>query len=196
MEKLVLRDERGSRLDTKRKVAKLRKALASGAALMIFGFMSNAALARTHGDHADGGCGALTGSYLITITDNSGNFASREVFNLTDDGNALVIDSNEGGVSGVSNPFTSAQGSWRCKAGHQVSAAVTVLDFSLPGPVQSGQSIARLDYQLSPGTSSGTISGTIDLRFFPLDGDPLTPPLPPPAEFSFSGVVIKPGGPG
>jgi hypothetical protein len=95
----------------------------------------------------------------------------------------------------VSNPFTSAEGSWSCKTGRHVSAAVTVLDFSLPGPVQSGQSIARLDYQLSFGTSPGTISGTIDLRFFPLNGDPLTPPLPLPAVFTFSGMVIKPSGP-
>lgn len=137
---------------------------------------------------------ALTGSYLITITDSSGNFASRAVLNLSRDGNAFMIDSNEGGVNGVTNPFTSALGSWSCKSGRHVSAAVTVLDFSLPGPVQNGQGIARLDYQMSPGASSGTVSGTIDLRFFALDGDPLTPPLPPPLEFTFSGVVVKPGG--
>lgn len=191
-----MRHGRERRLAAKPKVAGPRKALALVAAFTILGFMSNAALARTDGDHASGSCRkALTGSYLITITDSSGNFVSRAVVNLSRDGNARVIDSNEGGISGVSNPFTSELGSWSCKSGRHVSAAVTVLDFSLPGPVQSVQSIARLDYQISPGKSSGTISGTVDLRFFPLDGDPLTPPLSPPAEFRFNGVVVKPGGP-
>jgi hypothetical protein len=61
----------------------------------------------------------------------------------------FVVDSNQGGVSGAYNPFTSSQGSWNCQPDNPVSTTALVLEFSLRGPLGSGQSIVRLDYQIN-----------------------------------------------
>jgi hypothetical protein len=58
--------------------------------------------------------------------------------------------------------------------------------------VPGGQSIGRIDYEITFHVVSKTISGTIDLRFFPLTGNPLITPLPAPnASFTFTGVCVK-----
>jgi hypothetical protein len=58
--------------------------------------------------------------------------------------------------------------------------------------VPGGQSIGRIDYEITFHVVSKTISGTIDLRFFPLTGNPLITPLPAPnASFTFTGVRVK-----
>ncbi|KAF3888936.1 MULTISPECIES: hypothetical protein [Nostocales] len=57
--------------------------------------------------------GAVTGTYVTTVTDANGNFASRAVFTLADDGNLFNIDSRVDG-GGLFNPFTNAQGRWKC----------------------------------------------------------------------------------
>lgn len=140
------------------------------------------------------GCQPVVGAYLVTVTDSTGNFASRQVLTLSEDGNAFVVNSNQGGLTGAFNPFTSEQGSWNCERSPLRSpvATATVLDFSLPGSVAGAQTIARGDYQISFAPLPQTISGSIALRFFPLTGNPLAKPLPPPAStFTFTGFLIK-----
>jgi hypothetical protein len=153
---------------------------AAVAALLAFGPMAGTAQA--------GGCQASAGAWLVTVTDGNGNLASRQVLTLTHDHAAFVVDSNQGGVTGVFNPFTSEQGSWVCKSG---SVTATVLDFSLPGSVSGPQQIARGDYAVTAATAQ-TISGTIDLRFYALTDNPLATPLPAPAaSFTFTGSLIN-----
>ena len=142
---------------------------------------------------ADGGCRRLVGAYLLTVKDSNGNFASRQVLTLSSDGNAFVVDSGQGGVPNSVNPFTSEQGSWDCQPDFPASATAMLLDFSLPGSVAGGQTIGRADYEISSVPAAKTISGTIELRFFPLTGNPLVTPLlnPPDLSFTFTRNSVK-----
>jgi hypothetical protein len=142
--------------------------------------------------HADNACGALPGTYLLTVLNSSGSFSSRQLLTLTQDSNVIVDDSAQGGVTGEFNPFTTAQGTWACESrSAPIQADATTLDFTLPGSVAGGQSIGRTDYEITFHAVSNTISGTIDLRFFPLTGNPLATPLPAPSStYSFTGVRV------
>jgi hypothetical protein len=64
----------------------------------------------------------VTGTYLTTIVDANGQFASRGVITLTADGNLFVIDSNQGGVEKVFNPFGDTQGAYTCTSNQEISA--------------------------------------------------------------------------
>ncbi|MBV8091822.1 MAG: hypothetical protein JO110_01045 [Acetobacteraceae bacterium] len=185
---LSLSNDEGVRLATKASPPKLQGMFVRSAlvAFFSFGLMSSPA-------QADSNCRRLAGPYLVTVTDNSGNLVVRQVLTLSNDGNAFLIDSGQGGVPNSFNPFTSAQGFWSCQFGFPTSATATVLDFSLPGTVPGDQHIGRTDYQIRFAPGSGAISGTLELRFFPLTGDPLVVPLPtPPASsFTFTGEAVK-----
>jgi len=171
----------------KRPIAGLRKLTATagiGAALCLGLPISDA--------HALDGCIVLPGTYLLTVDNSDGTFASRQFLTLTVEGNAIVDDSAEGGVTGVFNPFTTGKGVWECTSSFpKITADVTTLDFSLPGSVAGPQSIGRDDYELTLSVPSNTVSGAIQLRFFPLSGNPLVTPLPPPAStYTFTGVRV------
>jgi hypothetical protein len=112
----------------------------------------------------------VAGTYLTTISDSTGNFASRSLITLTTDGNILVADSNQGGVSGVYNPFSAAHGSWKCQKNGDIAA--TALNFNLSGPLPLASnplSIAGEIYHISFNQSTHTLQGTIQLRFFDLN---------------------------
>jgi len=142
--------------------------------------------------HADSSCGLLSATYLLTALNSDGSFAARQLLTLTQDRNVIVDDSAEGGVTGVFNPFTTAHGTWECGSrSSPIQADATALFFSLPGSVSGGQTIGRIDYEITLHAVSKSISGTIDLRFFPLTGNPLATPLPAPsATFTFTGVRV------
>ena len=142
--------------------------------------------------HADSTCGVLSATYLLTALNSDGSFAARQLITLTEDRNVIVNDSAEGGVPGVFNPFTTAQGTWECESrSSPIQADATALFFSLPGSVSGGQTIGRIDYEITLHAVSKSISGTIDLRFFPLTGNPLATPMPAPnASFTFTGVRV------
>jgi hypothetical protein len=85
---------------------------------------------------ADEQCGPPPATYFLTVLNSDGSFASRQVFTLTEDGNVVVGDSAQGGVTGAFNPFTTAQGTWECGSrSSPTQANATTLDFSLPGSV-------------------------------------------------------------
>jgi hypothetical protein len=142
--------------------------------------------------HADSTCGLLSATYLLTALNSDGSFAARQLLTLTEDRNVIVDDSAQGGVTNVFNPFTTAQGTWECESrSSPIQADATALFFSLPGSVSGGQTIGRIDYEITLHAVSKSISGTIDLRFFPLTGNPLATPLPAPnATFTFTGVRV------
>ncbi|MEH2092237.1 hypothetical protein [Nostoc sp.] len=130
------------------------------------------------------------GSYLTTIFNSNGTIGSRGVITLTEEGNFFVIDSNQGGVTNVFNPFSNGQGAWKCNSKTGVSARS--ITFAFPGSAGSTGSIARSDYQASFNPQTQTVQGTITLRFFSLNANPLLNNVPPVATFNFSGQQIKP----
>jgi hypothetical protein len=112
---------------------------------------------------------SVTGTYLTTVKDASGKFASRGLITLTQEGNFIVGDSNQGGISGLFAPFTSAQGTWVCTGKKEITARA--VDFSLSN--QGGTGIARVDYRATFDPKTQTVQGTISLHLFDLQGNPL-----------------------
>ncbi len=144
-------------------------------------------------------CREFVGTYLITNFEDDGSIDSRSLITFWKDGNFTFIDSNQGGVEGVFNPFTEAAGSWTCSRNEKrerVATAVT-LDFTLPGTVEGDQQIARLDFfDVTVNRTTGTIKGSAKLRFFPFDSNPLGPPgiIEDPFHFEGERVQAKPIG--
>ena len=101
-------------------------------------------------------------SYLTTIKDSTGAFASRSVIALHADHTISVIDS---GQVQTGLQFSSQLGTW----GRSEQGLIgRTIDFTyVPGPT----SIARGDYTFKFGPG-GEVSGTIALYSFPLQADP------------------------
>ena len=137
----------------------------------------------------DSDCSDLvTGTYLTTITNANGDFASRSILTFFGDGNLSTIDSSQGGVPATFNPFTDSQGTWQC-TGDQTFVA-TVLNFPLPGSNGNVVGLARLDIAATVDQETQGLEGTIELRFFKLLDDPLNPttwPTDGPFNFTFEG---------
>ena len=121
-------------------------------------------------------------SYISTVTDSNGNFSSRGVITLHADKTMSVTDSGQGGPAFL---FSSQQGAWR--RGNNGSIIGKTIDFDFPSV-----DVARVDYVIAPGSSSGTIKGTITLTTFPLTGNPLDGGGTVIGTFTFVGQVIKP----
>jgi hypothetical protein len=89
--------------------------------------------------------GFVSGSYVTTIKDSTGAFASRGVITLHADHTMSVIDSGQGGPQFF---FTSQLGSWKPDETGEVVGRT--IDFDFP----PNQSVARLDYTLKLGQDS------------------------------------------
>ena len=129
----------------------------------------------------------VTGTYLTTIKNADGTFASRGLITLTKDGNFIVGDSSQGGISGVFNPFTTGQGTWACTKKKEITARS--LDFSLSN--QGGTGIARTDYRATFDPKTQTVQGTISLHLFDLQGDPLNSDGQDGGTTSFTGQFVS-----
>jgi hypothetical protein len=127
----------------------------------------------------------VTGTYLTTITSN-GNFASRGLITLTQEGNFIVGDSNQGGISGLFNPFTTEQGTWACTGGKEITARA--IDFSLSN--NGGTGIARVDYHATFDRATQTVQGTISLHLFDLQSNPLVGNGTDGGTTSFTGQLV------
>jgi hypothetical protein len=151
-----------------------RRATISCIALFAAGFAQSAL--------ADGdGQGAGGTSYLATIKDSSGNFASRGVFTLHGDHTMSVIDSGEGGPAFL---FSSQLGSWQLNGSGMAIARTIDFDFPSAG-------VARLDYTIHFG-ANGTATGTITLTDFPLQANPLDGGGTVVGTFTFTAQSIAP----
>jgi hypothetical protein len=143
-------------------------------------------------------CGGLVGSYVTTFSDREEVFSSRGLMTFTSDGIVLVSDSAQGGVPGVWDPFSAAQGTWKCLAedGEKLSISAIGLNFVLPADGRT-PSFGRVEYQASLDTKTGKLSGSATLSFTSgedLEGaDPIDNPGSVVDEFHFDGerVVIK-----
>jgi hypothetical protein len=105
-----------------------------------------------------------SGRFLTTITDSEGSFASRSVITLNADGTLSAIDSNEGSSTG---PFGAQAGAWKWDGGGRIVGRV--IDFRYP-PVSTSASIARSDYALTLAPDGRSLTGTITVYFYPLEG--------------------------
>lgn len=120
-------------------------------------------------------------SFVLTILDSQGNFASRGVLTLHGDHTLSVTDSGQGGPFF----FTSQLGAWKF---NKVGIVARTVDFDYPPNADSG----RLDYTITAGSSPGRISGTITLTIFPLTGNPLGSGGTVVGSFTFTGQLINP----
>jgi hypothetical protein len=112
------------------------------------------------------GCRLLPGTYVTTITDIEGVFASRGIVTFTPEGGLLATDSRQGGQTGVYDPFSAGQGAWSCAAGEDGNIAFSALSLTFTTPPGSaGSNFGRVDYEGTLDTASGEISGTVSLRF-------------------------------
>ena len=113
----------------------------------------------------------VTGTYLSRIVDAQGNLLSRSILNFHAGGTLLSLDSNQAGIPGQFNPFTSNTGEWACTG--RTSLIASILSFTLPGTEVPQPGLARnnFDFRIDPRT--GNLEGSLELIFYPLEGDPL-----------------------
>jgi hypothetical protein len=122
-------------------------------------------------------------TYVTTVEDSKGAFASRGVITLHADHTLAVIDSGQGGPT---YHFSSQLGSWSPDGkGGLVGKAI---DFDYP----PNADVARLDYTISFTKDGTEITGTITLTTFPLEGDPLGTGGTVAGTYTFTGELVKP----
>ena len=107
-------------------------------------------------------CRAMVGTYLATIVNSAGDYASRALITLHADGNFAIVDSaQDEGLQGSS--FSTQSGAWRCST--DASAAATTLNFGFPPRTSIARSAWTLDQAHSK--SGQALRGTIALHIFP-----------------------------
>lgn len=144
-----------------------RKSLANARLLTALACTPLAWQASAQAPSADAAsCQAMVGTYVTTVTDVEGVFASRGLLSLSSDGILLMSDSGQSGMPGIYEPFTSAQGAWKCLGaeGDTIKAKALGLNFFLPGPGRPA-GFGRTNYQLTVDTKSGQVAGTAELSF-------------------------------
>ncbi|MEH2253700.1 hypothetical protein [Nostoc sp.] len=128
----------------------------------------------------------VTGTYLTT---NSGNFGSfRGITTFTQDGNFVSTASVQSHVPPF-QPFGNIQGSWKCTSDREITA--TGLDFNYPTATLPGK-ITRTDYRATFNPKTGIVQGTVTLRLFSLNANPLKDYVPLEGTFTFTGQRINP----
>jgi hypothetical protein len=133
-------------------------------------------------------------SYLITITDPStGAFVARGVLNFHADHTvSSILSVQEGGQV----QFSSQLGSW--KFGNAGGLVARTIWFAFPNPSAIPVVVARVtrvDYTATFGWNRTTVTGTITIADFPIDGNPsdegeIIPGTT--ATFAFTGTLVTP----
>ena len=155
-------------------------------AVGIFGVLAAVgSMALLHAqDDGDHGFRSSGRSYVTTVKDSAGNFASRGVITLHANHTMSVIDSGQGGPTFF---FTSQLGSWKLDGKGGIVART--IDFDLP----PSAAVARVDYTISFAQGRRQVTGTITLTTFPLEsGNPLDGGGTVVGTFTFVGELIKP----
>jgi len=123
-------------------------------------------------------------TYLTTIKDAQGAFASRGVITLHGDRTLSAIDSNQEGPTFF---FSSQLGAW--KFDRKGGVVGRTLNFVFP-PL--APAVARLDYTFTFSAHGTHVTGTITLRTFSLQDDPLNEDGHVQGEFTFTGTLVTP----
>lgn len=95
----------------------------------------------------------------------------------------FVVESTQSGIPGVINPFGDAQGAWKCTPNGKITA--TTLNFSYPG-AQGPGFVARTDYSVTFDQKTQMLQGTVSIRFFDFDANPLADDAPVVGTFDFA----------
>jgi hypothetical protein len=122
-------------------------------------------------------------TYVTTVTDSNGAFASRGVIALQADHTLSVTDSGQGGPSFF---FSSQLGSW--KPDGKGGLVGRTIDFDYP----PNADVARVDYTINFGQGGKQVTGTITLTTFPLQANPLDGGGTVVGTFTFTGDVVTP----
>lgn len=130
--------------------------------------------------------GTTGASYITTVNDSSGSFASRGVITLNADQTMSVIDSGQGGPT---NFFSSQLGSW--KSNGKSGMTGRTIDFDYPVGLTPGD-VARLDYTINSENDGQEIAGTVQLTVFSLQANPLNGGGTVVGTFTFTGNLITP----
>jgi hypothetical protein len=162
---------------------KTMKRLILWIALGIVGLLAAAGSVALTRAQEGGERGLTAGSYVTTIKDSSGDFASRGVITLHADQTMSVTDSNQGGPSYF---FSSQLGAWKAD-GHGGIVAKSI-DFNYP----PSPDVARLDYAMSFSPDHRQVQGTVTLMIFPLEGNPPSGEGTVLGSFTFTGELIEP----
>lgn len=180
-------------LHTKKTTAR-RSGLVS-APVLALAFWLVGANASSAADSVDAACSAVPGTYVTTITDIEGVFASRGLVTFSSDGTVIVADSRQAGQTGVFEPFSTGQGAWTCAPGDAGQAEVkgVSLTFTL-ATGRTRSTFGRVDFSAEVSPNTGRMSGTLALRFTPNedveDADPIANPGPIHEEFGFEGARL------
>lgn len=144
-----------------------------------------ASLASLPAQAQDTSCNAgLVGTWLTTISNGAGDYASRSLLTIHADGTIVSADSAQHqGLQGSS--FSAQHGAWRCST--TSSAAATTLNFGFP----NRESIARSDWTLAHDGKA--LKGTIALHIFPgVKGiDPFRTDSKPVETFNFTAQRVS-----
>ena len=121
-------------------------------------------------------------TYVTTVTDSTGAFASRGVITLHADRTMSVLDSGQGGPA-----FFSSSQLGSCASDGKGGLIARTIDFDFPSA-----GVARLDYTITFHKNGSQISGTITLTDFPLTGNPLDGGGTVLGTFTFTGNLLQP----
>jgi hypothetical protein len=153
------------------------------AVLSILGVVAAiGSVALVHAQNDQGSNGSNGRSYVITVTDSNGAFASRGVIALHADQTMSVIDSGQGGPTFF---FSSQLGSWTRNG---TGIVAKTIDFDFP----PNADVVRLDYTINFAQEHTEVTGTITLTSFPLQGNPPDGGGTVIGNFTFSGQLINP----
>lgn len=132
-------------------------------------------------------CAEAVGTFLLADMPGEG-IPDRTLFLLTNGGHAIFVNSGQWGSEDYA-PFSDALGSWIClsEAGEPPAFRAVVIDFT--APAEGGQQVARVDID---GTldADGTMTLSMRLSFFPLEGDPLAGPADDAEPFTIVGERV------
>lgn len=152
--------------------------------LGIFGLLAvMGSVALPHAQSA-GDRGFSGGSYLTTVKDSAGDFASRGVITLHADQTMSVINSEQ---EGPTYSFSSQLGSWKPDGNRRIVGRT--IDFDFP---QNPGGVVRGDYTISFAQNRGQMTGTITVTTFPLETNPFDGEGTVLGTFTFLGELIKP----
>lgn len=143
----------------------------------------------------DVGCRLLPGTYVTTITDIEGVFASRSIVTLAPGGVLISTDSRQGGQAGVYEPFSAGQGAWRCDVAGDGTVTFEAVSLTFATPHETAaSSFARVDYEGVLDPATGHVEGKLSLRLSSardLEGaDPMNTPGEVVETFDFSGERV------
>jgi hypothetical protein len=127
-------------------------------------------------------CGGPGATYIISNKDSTGVFVSRGALTLHADHTLSVTDSIQGGPLTY---FSSQLGSWKGGDNGVVTGVTVDFDYA------PNSDVARLDYTIHV-ESNRSVSGTVTLTFFPIDGDPFAGGGKPGGTTTFTGYLVKP----